>query len=88
MSIYVDSEWNLDAPAISLLRTDFSTGLQSLRRPIRGVGVATEGKSVYSKATRPTKPMPGKLHSNKKDKTIEKKIDVCKDCTVHILYSV
>ena len=71
MSIYVDSEWNLDAPAISLLRTDFSTGLQSLRRPIRGVGVATEGKSMYSKATRPTKPMPGKLHSNKKDKTIK-----------------
>ena len=72
MSIYVDSEWNLDAPAISLLRTDFSTGLQSLRRPIRGVGVATEGKSVYSKATRLTKPMPGKLNSNKKDKPLKK----------------
>ena len=35
IAIYVgDWEWNLDAPAISLLRTDFSTGLQSLRRPI------------------------------------------------------
>ena len=38
-------------------------GLQSLRGPIRGVGVAVEGKPVHPKAARPAQPVPGSYAS-------------------------
>ena len=38
-------------------------GLQSVRGPIRGVGVAVEGKPVHPKAARPAQPVPGSYAS-------------------------